>query len=177
MEMLTEGVSLDSLSMEAVATRAGVGKATLYRRWPNKLALVSDALASLYEPPAPVSLGSVRGDLTAAVTDLRQWARTSTAGRLLPHFAGGACRFPELQAQYVRSVIEPKKAAFREIMSRGVANGDVNADIDLEATLMVVFGSVLFQFVLDAEVEEDQFSSDNIVDLILLGIASASPHR
>lgn len=175
--MLAQGVSLDSLSMEAVAARAGVGKATLYRRWPNKLALVSDALASLYEPPVPVSRGSVRNDLTAAVEDLRRWARDSTAGRLLPHFAGGACRSPELQAQYVRSVIEPKKAVFREIMRRGIANGDVHPDVDIEATLMVVFGSVLFQFVLDAETAEDQFSSDNIVDLILPGISTVSPPR
>ncbi|MBB5825911.1 TetR/AcrR family transcriptional regulator [Micromonospora carbonacea] len=175
LEMLAEGVSLDSLSMEAVATRAGVGKATLYRRWSNKAALISDALVSLYEPPVPVLRGSVREELTTAVDDLRRWTRDSIAGRLLTHFTSGPCCSPELRAQYFQSVIEPKKAVFREILRRRIVNGDVHPSIDIEATLWIVFGSVLFGYALSEGAGEEQFSSDNIVDLILPGISSASP--
>jgi AcrR family transcriptional regulator len=175
LEMLADGISLDSLSMEAVAARAGVGKATLYRRWPNKTALISDALVSLYEPPAPVATGSVRDELTAAVDELRRWAHDSIAGRLLAHFASGASGSSELRAQYVQSVIEPKKAVFREIIHRAIVNGEVHCDIDIEATLRLVFGSVLYGLVLSEDTGEEQHSSDNVVDLILPGILSASP--
>jgi AcrR family transcriptional regulator len=177
LEMLVEGVSVDSLSMEAVAARAGVGKATLYRRWPNKQAVVSDALASLYEPPAAVSNGSVRQNLVAAVADLRRWAVSSTAGRLLPHFLGGMCRSPELQAQYVQSVIEPRKAVLREILRRGVASRDLDPRLDPEVTLTVVFGSVLFDLVLAAADADGQCSPERFVDLILPGITSGEPPR
>jgi AcrR family transcriptional regulator len=171
LEMLVEGVSVDSLSMEAVAARAGVGKATLYRRWPNKQAVVFDALASLYAPPVPVTRGSVRQDLVAAGDDLRRWARGSTAGRLLPHFLGGVCRSPELREQYVRSVIEPRKAVIREILRRGVASRHLDPNLDPEVALTVVFGSVLFRVMLTGETAEEDFSPEHIVGLILPGIS------
>ncbi|OLF13169.1 hypothetical protein BLA60_05745 [Actinophytocola xinjiangensis] len=174
LDMLVEGVSMDSLSMEAVAARAGVGKATLYRRWPNKQALVSDALASLYEPPVPVARGSVRQDLITALDDLRRWALRSTAGRLLPHFLGGVCPSPELRDQYVRAVIEPRKAVIREILRRRIASRDLHPDVDPEATLTVVFGSVLFQLVLTGDTAEQDFSPEHIVELILPGIRACA---
>src|SRR6185436_8741582 len=63
LEMLSGGHSVAAISIEAVASRAGVGKATIYRRWPNKEALIIDAVASMKGPlPAPVG-ESVRDDL------------------------------------------------------------------------------------------------------------------
>src|SRR2546423_11027134 len=65
LEMLTDGYTVDTLSIEAVATRAGVGKATIYRRWSNKEALIVDPVGSLKGPnPAPPGQ-SVRDDLLA----------------------------------------------------------------------------------------------------------------
>lgn len=178
LEMLVEDVSVDSLSMEAVAARAGVGKATLYRRWPNKQALIADALASLHEPLTYVPRGSVRLDLIAAVDDLRRWAVSSTAGRLLPRFLGGTCKSPELREQYVALVIEPRKAVFREVLRRGVASGELDPGLALEVTLTVVFGSVLFDLVLASGDAGDPYSPERVVDLILPGITSgALPRR
>jgi AcrR family transcriptional regulator len=61
--LLAEGTTAEALSIEAVAARAGVGKATIYRRWPNKEALLVDAVASLKGPPPQIAGESVRDDL------------------------------------------------------------------------------------------------------------------
>src|SRR5919198_3834015 len=67
LEMLAEWTTVEALSMEAVAARAGVGKATIYRRWPHKEALVIDAVASTKEPLPEPRGTSVREDLVLLV--------------------------------------------------------------------------------------------------------------
>src|SRR5437764_14075432 len=65
LDLLAEEGGVTGVSIEAVAARAGVGKTTIYRRWPNKEALIIDALAALKEP-FPVPRGdSARDDLVA----------------------------------------------------------------------------------------------------------------
>src|SRR5438552_17303325 len=63
LDLLVEEAGVAGLSIEAIAGRAGVGKTTIYRRWPNKEALIIDALASLKRPLPPVPGRSVREDL------------------------------------------------------------------------------------------------------------------
>src|SRR5260221_12702040 len=80
-ELLDEA-GLTSMTIEEVAARAGVGKASIYRRWPNKGALALDAFLGEFLAGQPVSdTGSLRGDLLAAA---RAWIRTvngTPAGR------------------------------------------------------------------------------------------------
>src|SRR3954454_15687844 len=88
-ELLSSGQSADAISIEAVAAKAGVGKATIYRRWPNKEALLIDAVATM-KGPLPVPLGeSVRDDLVMLVAGMRN-KRSEQYGRAT------ACLLPEL---------------------------------------------------------------------------------
>lgn len=63
-ELLVE-VGYDRLSMDAVAARCSAGRATIYRRWPNKAALVTDAVTALHRPQPLPDTGTLRGDLLA----------------------------------------------------------------------------------------------------------------
>src|SRR5690348_3843840 len=79
--LLSEG-GYDALTMEKVAARAGVGKATVYRRWGSKVDLAVDALrASIAEVEVP-SCGSLRDDLIGYVSGMITWLREST-GRVM----------------------------------------------------------------------------------------------
>src|SRR3954453_16263271 len=69
--LLGDGQSVDGLSMEAVAAKAGVGKATIYRRWPNKEALLIDAVATMKGPLPQPAGESVRDDLVMLVSAMR----------------------------------------------------------------------------------------------------------
>src|SRR5215468_364049 len=72
LDLLAEGSSLEALSIEAVAARAGVGKATIYRRWPNKEALVIDAIGELKGALPVLSGESIREDLLALRSEERR---------------------------------------------------------------------------------------------------------
>ncbi len=169
LELLQEGVSVDALSVEAVAAKAGVGKATLYRRWPNKEAVLLDALESLAEPPVRGAGLGVRQDLTALVEELCRWAAESRSARLLPRLIG----VPELHGHYVRLVVEPRIAAIREVLGRGDRRGELTADTDVETLVAMIVGSVLSRVVLGEETPEDCHGerAARIVDHVLAGHA------
>jgi AcrR family transcriptional regulator len=179
LDLLLECGSVDSFSIEAVAARAGVGKATLYRRWPNKEALVLDALASLYEPPVRANAQSVRQNLIIVVEDLCRWAAHSISGRLFPRLLGASA---ELQAQYVQSVIEPRKVAIREVLRKGVRDGELAPDIDVEHPLTMLFGWVLSRLLMPGKSHSGEPRDGGsrveliecIVDQVLSGIGVGS---
>src|SRR3954470_1827189 len=105
--LLVEEGGVSGVSLEAVAARAGVGKTTIYRRWPNKEALIIDALAALKEP-FPVPRGaSARDDLIAIarafVTDRADRKRLDCYWSIM----SGAERYPELMSRFTREVVEP----------------------------------------------------------------------
>src|SRR5436309_7424818 len=90
LDLLAEGHSAETMSIEAVAARAGVGKATIYRRWPNKDALLVDAVASM-KGPVPAVLGeSVRDDLVTLLSRVGQ----NTDGRMANVMS---CLLPEIK--------------------------------------------------------------------------------
>src|ERR1700741_4756609 len=70
-ELLSAGQSADAISIEAVAAKAGVGKATIYRRWPNKEALLIDAVTMMKGPLPEPSGESVRDDLVMLISSMR----------------------------------------------------------------------------------------------------------
>src|SRR4030095_15249946 len=87
--LLGSGQSVDGLSMDAVAAKAGVGKATIYRRWPNKEALLIDAVTAM-KGPLPVPRGeSLREGLVMLIAGMRN-KRMNQYGRVT------ACLLPEL---------------------------------------------------------------------------------
>ena len=130
-----------------MAAKAGVGKATIYRRWPNKVALLTDAVARMKGPP-PVPAGeSVRDDLVMLVSQgrakrMEQYSRATAC--LLPELV----RSPELQAVY-QAVVEPRREVMRQVLRRGIENGELRSDLDVELTLLMLSGPTLAQNMLN----------------------------
>jgi AcrR family transcriptional regulator len=172
--MLDEGVSVDALSVEAVASRAGVGKATIYRRWPNKQLLVAAAIGWLQEPPVAATGGSARLDLQAVLEGILGWASDSTSGRALPHLLSGMQASPAIKEQYVRTVLEPWMDLLRAALRRGVRAGELDPELDVEMTVLLLFGAVLSRLVLSGRGDPftDTAGTDlpaRIVDMVLSG--------
>jgi AcrR family transcriptional regulator len=169
--LLGDGQSAAGLSIEAVAAKAGVGKATIYRRWPNKDALLVDAVATM-KGPLPVPEGiSVRDDLVMLITANRSgYAKRygKVTACLLPEFAKG-----ELMAQTYQAVIEPRRDVMRQVLRRGVASGELRADLDVELTLLMLSGPSMIQNMLDwnPRVPAEGFA-EALVDAVLRGAAA-----
>lgn len=132
-------VGYDRLTFDAVAAEAHAGKATLYRRWPNKRDLVVDAVGLFLGCPAEQdpATGSLRGDLLAqacAEGGLDDAETMDTWFALLPVIHRDA----ELRARLEQRFIEPKLAAARAVFGSARQRGEVGPDADLETLLSIL---------------------------------------
>jgi AcrR family transcriptional regulator len=171
LDMLAEG-GIAGLSMEAVASRAGVGKATIYRRWSSKETLVVDALATLSgsdEVDAP-DTGVLRDDLIAWVDSARRKSWNTQWGRILPRMLAEKDTHPEAMSLYWQRVIRPRRERVEEMLRRGMESGELREDLDVDFVADILLGPVTYrQLVRHARaVSPEQVVQ--VVDLVLEGI-------
>jgi AcrR family transcriptional regulator len=122
----------DGMSVDAVAARAGVSKATIYRRYPSKLELVATAIYTVAEDRAPrPDTGSLRGDLRTAMRNLRDLLADPVMGRNVRMVVADAARNPGL-ARVHDEFVRSRRAHSLELFRRAVARGEMRADVDLE---------------------------------------------
>jgi AcrR family transcriptional regulator len=124
----------DRMTMDDVASRAGVGKAAIYRRWSSKAAVVAEAIAHWrrgHAPAAPPNTGSLRGDinaLVAAVPDVDEGA--SSVIRVILGVATAAAHDPVLAAALDDLVLAVPRQIVRAVLDQAVARGEIPADRD-----------------------------------------------
>ncbi len=156
--------------MEEVAARAGVGKATIYRRWPSRGALALDAFLAEFQQQQPLpDTGSLRGDLQSA---LRAWVRAVTrtpAGRMLAGLIGEAQTDPTLAAAWRERVIEPLRARNTILLDRAVARGEISARVDKDVVLDLLFGAATHRLLHGHRPLNDRFVRD-VVAIIVAGV-------
>ena len=131
------------LCIEQVAARAGVGKATIYRRWPGKEDMLLDGLAQL-AVPLPVPQGkSVRADLIALLDGACKDGADPRRRRLVALLQGEGVQYPRLKARYLETVIQPRRDAFRSVLRRGVATGELRENTDIDAAMYLLNGAAV----------------------------------
>ncbi len=125
----------DRLTMDDIASRAGVGKAAIYRRWASKAMVVADAIAHWRRrlgPVEPPDTGSLRGDIAALVAAVPELdtADTSTV-QVIVGVATAAMRDPVLAAALDDLVLSTPRHVIGAVLGHAVARGDIPADRDL----------------------------------------------
>jgi AcrR family transcriptional regulator len=133
----------EALGIEQVAARAGVGKATIYRRWPGKEDMLMDAVSQLRtQLPAPQGR-SVRADLIALLEAVCRDVTDPRRARLFALMQGEGKRYPRLAARYVETVIKPRREMVSAVLRRGVATGELRENTDIDAATFLFNGAVL----------------------------------
>lgn len=169
LDLLAEGSTIEALSIEAIAARAGVGKATIYRRWSGKDALLLDALRQLKGAMPQPAGQSVRDDLVLLVDAVGPHV-DSRAAKIMP------CLVPEVNrsADHYRlyqGIVEPRRRLMREVLRRGIDSGELRPDLDVELTMALLTGPMLIQRMLRWHPELDErILPERIVDTVLQGI-------
>jgi AcrR family transcriptional regulator len=160
----------EGVCVEAVAARAGVGKATIYRRWPNKEELLLAALSALKSPyPEPRGV-SVREDLAAMLSVMCADSDPRKARRYALLLGEGE-KYPRLMARYKDTVVQPRRELMRSVIRRGIATGELRPDVDVEIAMLALTGTVLAKGK-EADGGMDQQMAARIVDELLLGLAA-----
>jgi AcrR family transcriptional regulator len=162
----------EGVCVEAVAARAGVGKATIYRRWPHKEELLLAAFGSLKSPyPEPGGV-SVRDDLLAMVKVMCADKADPRKARRYALLLGEGEKYPRLMARYMATVVEPRRDVMRAVIRRGIETGELRPDTDVEVALLTLIGVVLAKEKSgDPDALNDEFAA-RVVDGVLLGLAA-----
>ncbi len=146
------------LTIDAIAARAGVGKMTVYRRWPNKAAVVMDAFLTLVGPgtrfpAAPRALERIR-------LQLRRQARffRGRFGQMIRALLGEAQFDPELAQAFRERWIQPRRQMPRLLLEEAIRQGDLRPGIDVEAAIDSLYGPLYYRLQIGTGPLSDAFA-------------------
>ena len=142
LELVVEG-GLRGTTIEGIAARAGVGKATIYRRWRTKEELFMEALRGVAFPLPDPDTGSLRGDVESIITFTLEHA-TRKAALLMPRLMVEAADDPELFAVMQEVLIDPRRTLLRTVLRRAVERGEMREDIDPEVAIDLLIGPYIY---------------------------------
>jgi AcrR family transcriptional regulator len=175
--ILEEG-GITALTMEGIAVRAGVGKPTIYREWPNAHAVAMAALMSAEEASPKISSSS------SPLTELRRQLRAVAGvfalrmGRQAVIMIASASGETELSKSFRNHFILARREEGREIIARGIAQREVRDNIEVEVVLDMIYGPIFYRLLMGNGVLDEQFT-DAVVEHALHGISAqpAAPRR
>jgi len=173
LELLAEH-GYDRLTLEAVAARAGAGKATIYRRWSGKAELVVDAIMCAKEHPVPSDTGSLRGDL-------RELSRQSMGpqprldSEIMLGLASSLPHDTELREAFDERLVRPQSETLQLIFRRAVERGEISPSANVELIASVLPALIFHQILLLGRAPDQEFI-DTVVDEIILPLVLGVTH-
>jgi len=167
---LLQETGFPDLSIEAIAAAADVGKATVYRWWPNKASLVADAFSSSADQELRFpNTGSVRADVSIQMKHLVKILR-GRRGRIVAALIGGGQSDPELIQAFRDRFMMPRRQEAYETLRRGISRGELPENLNLDLTLDTLYGALYMRFLIrQSGLTEDYV--DEVVGLVLDGAA------
>ncbi|MEU9077635.1 TetR/AcrR family transcriptional regulator [Kitasatospora sp. NPDC004745] len=171
-DLMAGGTTLSDLTIEGIATAAGVGKATIYRRWPNKEALLVDVVSRLEVPMPEPTGGTARDDLVEMVDYMRRRGLAKRSRWVLKAAFGQMHGLPDLYKVYRERVVRPRREAALDLIRRAVDEGVLRADLDVELLGDLLMGPILYRSILwdDSDLEDPDLAR-TMVDSLLEGLA------
>src|SRR5271170_872774 len=173
LKLLKQEGGFTELSIEAIAADANVGKATVYRWWPSKAALVADAFsASAEEELQFPNTGSVQRDMNLQMRGLIRIFR-SDRGKVVAALLAGGQSDPELIEAYRDRFLWPRRKQAYRTLQRGVDRGELPKNSDLDLILDSLYGPILMRFLIRHVKLEESFA-DEVCGLVLGGLKQPS---
>ncbi|MFJ2864176.1 TetR-like C-terminal domain-containing protein [Kitasatospora sp. NPDC087314] len=134
------------LSLEAVAKRAGAGKAAIYRRWASKLDMTVDLVTAVaVDASGPTDTGTLRGDVLAFLTEVADALNQRLPARIIPDLIAEGGRSPELAEALFATVRDTRRAKATQLLERAVGRGELPADVDRELALDLLVGPLYWR--------------------------------
>lgn len=166
---LMDETAFAQVTAEAIAERAGASKATVYRWWPNKAAVVIEAFKEATAPQLPfLHTGSLRDDLTQ---QMRNFARvlSGSGGRMLRSFIVAARSDPEVAAAFRSIWTDPRRNEARQMLRQRQSKGQLRKDADLDLVLDSLYGPLYYRFLVKNEAPSQKYAAA-LADLVIQGL-------
>jgi AcrR family transcriptional regulator len=146
LELLSD-VGFERLSIEAIATLAGVGKTTIYRRYSSKEELVADAIESIRQEVTIPDTGSLEGDLEALIKNAAQISLTAVGRKAVGMIMSSAASNPQFAQIYWTKYLQPRQQAFAVVIERAKARKEVQPDLDSNLAFTAISGIMLYALI------------------------------
>jgi AcrR family transcriptional regulator len=168
---LIRDVGYDAVTMEGIAERAGVGKATLYRRWASKEPLVVDAIGGIMRDMTVPNTGSVAGDVRRLLRSASRMYEDPATRLLLSGLIAVMARSDAIAAAIRDGFVATWRAALREVLLRGIRRGDLQPSIDFVLAANLLSGPLLHRFLIDGGRVDERFTR-RVADTVLRGLST-----
>jgi AcrR family transcriptional regulator len=143
---LVDRDGLRDLTIEAIARHAGVGKATIYRWWPSKAAVVMEALQEEIAPQIPFpDTGSAREDLRRQLAAVIKLLSTTRTGHAYLALIAESLHDPALAEALVERYIAGRRSAASTVFQRGIDRGELRPDLDVGVAIDAIYGAVYYR--------------------------------
>jgi len=159
------------MRLEHVASRAGVGKATIYRRWASKEALAQELLSQMAAPHIAVEdVDDTRAELLAAVTNPMRAITETEFGPLIRALLSQIASDPSLGDPFRATVVQARRTEVARVIRRGIARGDLRPDAEVDVATELLVGPVYFRLMFGGVLDGD--FAERVVDIVLRGYAA-----
>jgi Transcriptional regulator len=171
-ELIRE-VGYDALGMEAIAARAGVGKATVYRRWTSKELLVAEAIGQLVRTVPVPDTGAVESDVLALMRTTTAMYRDPATTALLSGLVAAMARSEHVGEAVRSGFVARWRDGMRQVLHRAMARGELRVDTDVDVALDLLSGPLFYRFLMRGVPIDERFTR-TIVKTVLRALAANS---
>lgn len=163
---LMDTTAFAHITIEAIVERAGTSKATIYRWWPNKAAVVIEAFREAIAPELPLrNTGTLRDDLAS---QLRNFSRvlSGRGGRMLRSFVVAGMSDPDVAAEFQSTWSAPRRAEAKQMLRQKQASGQLRKDAELDLVLDLLYGPMYYRFLVKNEPPSQKYA-EAVVELLI----------
>jgi AcrR family transcriptional regulator len=178
LELIAER-GLDATSMDAIARASGVSKATIYKHWADKDALLLDVMAEVNElhTRPKFDSGNTRADIVA-VLSYRPVERAEIRERVMPHFVAYSARNQSFGIAWKTMVIAPPRQELTRLMKAAIRKGELPPKLDIELSLAMLLGPTIYWYVFLRKAAPDpRRLAESIVDAFWKAFGTAKNQR
>ncbi|MFN6566677.1 TetR/AcrR family transcriptional regulator [Dendronalium sp. ChiSLP03b] len=173
LDLLAE-VGYQSMSIEAIASRAGVGKTTIYRRYTSKEELVADAIESLREVFPIADTGSFWGDIDILINNAAKKILSPLGRQTLALIISTASSNPQFAQVYWTKYTMPRREVFAKVLERAKSRSEIQKDADIDLIIDLVSGSLYYALIFKPTPEPVEAYMRRTINLLLKGIGTES---